>query len=192
MREHILKNSVDLFRKYGYSKTTLTDIAKSIGKVKSAIYYYFGGKEEIFASIVKSEAKEFYEKLEKKINSVNVAEDQIQLYIENRILLMQKVADRYSFLKAELFELLPLLEENRKTFLLKEVELLAKILSDYYLESGHKLTEKEIEFKANLLVSTLKGMEIQMYVTDEILINKNQMSEFKSFLLFGLLNTKNK
>ena len=42
----ILSKSKELFEQYGYQKTTLTDIAKSVGKVKTAIYYYFSGKDE--------------------------------------------------------------------------------------------------------------------------------------------------
>ena len=37
----ILQKSKQLFQQYGFQKTTLTDIAKSVGKVKTAIYYYF-------------------------------------------------------------------------------------------------------------------------------------------------------
>lgn len=188
MRDHILKNAVDLFRQYGYTKTTLTDIARSVGKVKSAIYYYFGGKEEIFASIVQLESKEFFEQLVQELETTDHPERKIQLYIEKRIFLMQKVADRYSFLKSELFKLLPLLELNRKEYLQKEVELLTEVIAQFFHEQNENIDHQTIKFKANLLVSTLKGMEIEMYVTNERTTNNHEIEAFKSFLLYGLLN----
>ncbi|MBK6586125.1 MAG: helix-turn-helix transcriptional regulator [Coprothermobacter sp.] len=34
-------SSAKIVQQYGYKKTTVSDIAKAMGKVKSAIYYYF-------------------------------------------------------------------------------------------------------------------------------------------------------
>ncbi len=188
MRDTIIQKSVDLFQRYGYAKTTLTDIAKSVGKVKSAIYYYFGGKEEIFSAIVRSEAHDFYLTLEREISEVSDTVSKIEKYIELRIGLMQQVADRYSFLKAELFELLPLLEENRKVYIDAEIDLVFNLLKNYPTVLNKKTTDKELLFSANLLVKTLKGMEIQMYVTNELPVETENIDAFKSFLLHGVLN----
>lgn len=187
MRDTIIQKSVDLFQRYGYAKTTLTDIAKSVGKVKSAIYYYFGGKEEIFSAIVRTEAHNFYLTLEKEIGKVSNTTSQIEKYIELRIGLMQQVADRYSFLKDELFELLPLLEENRKVYFDAEIDLVFNLLKNQTALLNKKTSDKELFFSANLLVKTLKGMEIQMYVTNELPVETENLDAFKSFLLYGVL-----
>jgi AcrR family transcriptional regulator len=188
MRDTILQKSVDLFQRYGYAKTTLTDIAKSVGKVKSAIYYYFGGKEEIFSAIVRTEANDFYSVLQHEIDKVANSASKIDKYIELRIGLMQQVADRYSFLKNELFELLPLLEENRKLYVDAEIDLVFNLLKNHPILLTKKTSDKELLFSAHLLVKTLKGMEIQMYVTNELPVESENIDAFRSFLLHGVLN----
>jgi AcrR family transcriptional regulator len=58
IKSEIVTQAARLFRKWGYNKTTIEDIAKASGKGKSSLYYYFGDKEEIFLEVIKREADE--------------------------------------------------------------------------------------------------------------------------------------
>lgn len=184
-RNNILNKSKQLFEQHGYSKTTLTDIARSVGKVKSALYYYFSGKEEIFARIVKDEAEQFWNDLSASLEVGDGPEENLQAYISTRVHSMQKIARRYSFLKREIFELMPIIEENRRETDLLEKEKIAAILSRHpkYASSDKQL----IKFKADMLVNTIKGLEIQMYVTDQVLIDDESLPVFRDVLLHGIL-----
>jgi AcrR family transcriptional regulator len=185
----IISKSKELFERFGYQKTTLTDIAKSVGKVKTAIYYYFSGKEEIFAQLVKVEAEEFYLKLKSAIQKEEVPLNQLEIYIESRIKLMQKISKRYNFLKQEFFELMPIVEKNREEFYQLEIQMVAEIL-----EKGLKRKDFHLEsclFSATMLVNSLKGLEVQMFVTDKILIENMNLENFKNFILYGVVQ-KNK
>jgi AcrR family transcriptional regulator len=46
-RRHIFDCAIRLFRKKGFDKATMQDVADAAGVVKSAAYYYFPGKESI-------------------------------------------------------------------------------------------------------------------------------------------------
>lgn len=184
----ILLKSKELFEKFGYQKTTLTDIAKSVGKVKTAIYYYFSGKEEIFAALVKEEAETFYLKLHSAIESEDEFDKKLEVYIEERIHLMQKVSKRYHFLKQEFFALLPIVEKNREEFYVKEIKLIEELL-----EAGlhaNKFYVSSPNFAATMLVNTLKGLEIQMFVTDQILVEEMNLEHFRNFILYGVVQKK--
>jgi len=65
----IVKASELLFHRYGYSKTSLEDIAKEAGMSKGSIYYYFESKEDILIEVAKLHTEEFYLELKKKIDS---------------------------------------------------------------------------------------------------------------------------
>lgn len=181
----IILKAKELFQHYGYGKTTLTDIAKSVGKVKSALYYYFSGKEEIFAQIVQTEAEEFWKQLHAKVEKEDTVVEKLNCYIETRVQLMQKIAQRYSFLKNEFFELMPIVEANRKATDGVEKKYISNLLSSYpkYKDTAPNI----IQFKAEMLVNTIKGLEIQMYVTDEVLIDKKSLPIFSDVLLNGIL-----
>jgi AcrR family transcriptional regulator len=181
----ILHESKDLFERFGYQKTTLTDIARSVGKVKTAIYYYFSGKEEIFADLVKLEAEDFLNKLIAAVSAKDVVIEQLESYVRTRVDLMQKISTRYSFLKREFFELMPIVEANRKKADAQEIALITDLLErlnkidDYTVQSPH--------FSANMLVNTLKGLEVQMYVTDQIHVEALNIDQFCQFVLYGVV-----
>jgi AcrR family transcriptional regulator len=184
----ILSKSKELFEQYGYQKTTLTDIAKSVGKVKTAIYYYFSGKDEIFAQLVQTEAEAFNKNLFSTVETANKPVEKLELYVETRMKLMQQLSSRYSFLKQDFFELMPIVEANRLTSDQKEIKYVTAILEE--AEQNNDILLVDIDFSAKMLVNTLKGLEVQMYVTDNVIIPESETKKFRDFILYGAINPK--
>lgn len=58
MRGRIIKESIDLFDKKGFSKTSIQDIVDMIGVTKGTFYYYFKSKQELLMDIHLSFIKE--------------------------------------------------------------------------------------------------------------------------------------
>ncbi len=52
IREQILSASQDLFRKYGYHKASMNEIAKKARLAKATIYKYFESKDDILKTII--------------------------------------------------------------------------------------------------------------------------------------------
>jgi AcrR family transcriptional regulator len=181
----ILDKSKELFQRFGYQKTTLTDIAKSVGKVKTAVYYYFSGKEEIFAALIQSEAEDFLIKLKKEVALEKDATTKLEKYVAARIQLMQKVATKYNFLKKEFFELMPLVEVNRANSFQKEIKWVEELMIENN-KKGLMITEVPT-FSSVMLVQSLKGLEIQMYVTDQLIVEKENLQSFINYILYGVL-----
>jgi len=184
----ILSKSKELFEQYGYQKTTLTDIAKSVGKVKTAIYYYFSGKDEIFAQLVQTEAEAFNKNLFSTVETANKPVEKLELYVETRMKLMEQLSSRYSFLKQDFFELMPIVEANRLTSDQKEIKYVTAILEE--AEQNNDIQLVDVNFSAKMLVNTLKGLEVQMYVTDNVIIPESETKKFRDFILYGAINPK--
>ena len=51
-RDEILVQAANLFRKKGFSGTSMQDIARDVGILKGSIYYYFNSKNEIFREVL--------------------------------------------------------------------------------------------------------------------------------------------
>lgn len=66
-KQQILEAADTLLHKYGYSKTSLDDIAKEAGLGKGTIYYYFESKEEIFGAIAKQHSDRYFELIKERI-----------------------------------------------------------------------------------------------------------------------------
>lgn len=52
-REQLLKNALAVFSKKGYSATSLQDIARRAKVTRGAIYHHFGGKAELYNTLIR-------------------------------------------------------------------------------------------------------------------------------------------
>jgi TetR/AcrR family transcriptional regulator len=66
----ILNAARALIIKYGIPKTTLDDIASSIGMKKSSLYYYYKNKEELIYDVINYQADNYYVAMTKKVDEV--------------------------------------------------------------------------------------------------------------------------
>ena len=55
VKEHIINSSVAVFKKLGFDKVTMDDIAKAANKGRSTLYYYFKNKHEVFEQVAEME-----------------------------------------------------------------------------------------------------------------------------------------
>lgn len=51
-KEEIIRKAVEVFRKQGYYKTSMSDLAKACGVLKGSFYYYFKSKEALMESVL--------------------------------------------------------------------------------------------------------------------------------------------
>lgn len=56
VREQLIDIAASLFEAKGFDQTNMNDIAGALGMGRSAVYHYFGNKEEILAALVESES----------------------------------------------------------------------------------------------------------------------------------------
>ena len=82
IKESIIKAAQDLFRKYGYHKTSVNEIAKKAKIAKATIYKYFDSKEALLHSILMDFIRiSVNEIIESAANETNK-----QVYLSNLIL----------------------------------------------------------------------------------------------------------
>jgi len=62
-REIIISSALDLFRHYGYRRTSMEDIARAAAVAKGTLYLYFKSKDELFEAICISLAEHVTESL---------------------------------------------------------------------------------------------------------------------------------
>jgi len=65
-REKILEASHQRFLHYGYSKTTMNEIAGDLSMSKALLYYYFPDKSELYMAVMRKLATDYLKQLEDK------------------------------------------------------------------------------------------------------------------------------
>ncbi|GEM66647.1 hypothetical protein SMI01S_02530 [Sphingobacterium mizutaii NBRC 14946 = DSM 11724] len=83
----IKKSARDLFRKYGYNKTSVNELAKNASIAKATFYKYFASKELILHEVLMDYIQDnVYDILNKNVNEKDLA-----LFLANTILRVSRV-----------------------------------------------------------------------------------------------------
>ena len=62
-RKQIIEAATRVFSRDGYAEARVEDIARAAGVAPTAIYYHFGGKEELFTQALRTAMSEFSERI---------------------------------------------------------------------------------------------------------------------------------
>jgi len=85
-KKHIRDTAQNLFRKKGYTATSMREIAEEVGIKAASLYNHFKKKEEILASICFDMALQFFDALEevksKSTNSVEMLSGAIRAHVQ--------------------------------------------------------------------------------------------------------------
>ena len=94
-RKVIIETARNLFRQYGYEKTSIDQIAKAAHKAKGSVYYHFKGKEEVFKSALEEELDHLKHILIDVIQNPSFSiENRFEQYIIRR---MEYLHDAYAY-----------------------------------------------------------------------------------------------
>lgn len=84
-RSELLVKAAECFRKYGYDKTSLDDIAKAMKLNKASLYYYIKNKEELFLEILLHEATLTMDQLLEDAKAIEDSLEKIHFFFNNRV-----------------------------------------------------------------------------------------------------------
>ncbi len=94
----ILLAAAKVFADRGYFAATMEDIAEALGGTKGVLYYYFRGKEEIYAAIRAAAVEDGIERLEAIINQRLSAEETLRAIVTDLISHMFGSLDQYAII----------------------------------------------------------------------------------------------
>ncbi len=129
-KKQILEAAKQVFGKYGFTKTTLDDVANSVGMKKASLYYYYSSKEDLFRDVVKSETDELIKQLEEQIFKLNSVSEQLTSFVKIRIDYLHKLINLHNLAASIIIEVRPICENLYREFSDKQTEIVARILSD--------------------------------------------------------------
>jgi TetR/AcrR family transcriptional regulator, biofilm operon repressor len=84
-RKTLLTKAVACFTRYGYSKTTLDDVARETGMNKATLYHYFKNKEALFLQVLLQVSSEGIGDLAARTAKVKQPAKQVVYYFTERL-----------------------------------------------------------------------------------------------------------
>ena len=180
-REQILNDSKKLFKKYGFKKVSMSDIALMIHKSKSSIYYYFKSKEEIFFSIAENEFNNLKRELYEAIKKEDTAESKLRMYILKRQKGYIKIANLYEALYNEIFDDFTIIEHIRSQFYKEEYNTIKMILRNG-VKKG--LFDIDLRLATESVIAIIKGFEIEWAKNEN---NEKDLDTIIHIIFYGII-----
>jgi TetR/AcrR family transcriptional regulator, cholesterol catabolism regulator len=81
-RRELIRVAATVFKEKGYEAATLNDIAERVGADRASLYYYVGGKEELFQEAVRGGVAENLAEVERILKLDESPEQKLRLIVE--------------------------------------------------------------------------------------------------------------
>lgn len=130
VKEKIGKAAMQCFEKYGLDKTTLDDIAQSIGFNKASLYYYYKNKEDIFIEVALKEGEDYIASLQQKALLKKGIEKQVWFYMHSRFNYYKNILNMNRVSVETLNKILPRFFELYDALMKKEKKFLTQLVAD--------------------------------------------------------------
>lgn len=162
IQEFILKNAKELFKRYGLKKTTMEDIAKSSGKGKSTLYYYFKSKDEIFEAVAKQEMGAFIDELKVEVMKVSHVQHRLKLFCTVGVRQLREKVNLYQIVFSELSNQMGLMHDLREKFKHTEIDFLKQILLEGVEKKEITMNIEDVSWFADILSASMRGLELHL------------------------------
>lgn len=160
-RDKIVQASSEIFRQYGFKKTTMEEIAQALNKGKSSIYYYFKSKEEIFEAVIDKEAQILKNELTAAIKGTDDPEIKLRNYVKVKMESFEKLSNYYNAIFNSELDHFHFIERQREKYDRTELALFRYILW-LGVRSGH-FNLKDTRLAALAVQTALKGLEKPLF-----------------------------
>ncbi|MEO7529889.1 MAG: TetR/AcrR family transcriptional regulator [Sediminibacterium sp.] len=189
IKDEILKEAQKLFQQFGVKKTTMEDIAKAMGKGKSTLYYYYCSKEEIFDAVILKEMDEVFNHVKQAVGKAVSAEDKLKAFTLTKIKSVQKRANLYKIVSGEMQDTMRCMKHLHTEYDTQEVKLVKDILQ-FGVKNGEfsKLVGKELDILPSVMVSSLRGLERDMFIDARYSKLEPRMESIIGIMIKGLRN----
>lgn len=138
----IKEAALEMFAKYGYHSTSITQIAREAGISNGLLYNYFKGKEELLRAIVKDAMAQndvtWLRELQSDLPPVERITQAVEATFEN----IKSNLHYWRLLSALAFQ--PDVQKSMEDLVMSKKELYIKLLVELFQEMGYAEPEKEV------------------------------------------------
>ena len=127
-QDEILEAARRCFARHGFAKTTLDDIARTVGMKAGSLYHYYDGKEAIFRDVITGEGKEMLDWLQSEVAKGKTASKKVLIYTKARLEHFRKVTNLLDVSIQVVVEVVPLVDMLYQEYLNQEISFLADII----------------------------------------------------------------
>ncbi len=179
-KEKILDAAMACFQRFGTDKTTLGDIAETLGYSRTKIYYYFKDRESVCKAVVTKMSKSYFEEQENIVLAPSEPAVCLEKLLQNRSRYMLEIQTKGIFSLSFTQEVMES-DEDLTLILEKEQQLYVRIIKKGVKENVFRV--KNVALHTQILLDSVSGyfQVIASRYSDIKNLNPQQLKEIKEF-----------
>lgn len=159
-RQAVLRSAYDVFTRYGYTRTTMGDLAEAAGMSRPALYLVFPNKEDLFDAVISWAGKHALQQLQAEIDQQADTEQKLVCACIGYVTGQYKIAQTYPD-ASDFYD--PRFKASARIY-----QQFQQLLTTIFAEHAGR-ADITAEDRARVLVLALKGF--QKYAGDEADLN---------------------
>jgi TetR/AcrR family transcriptional repressor of mexJK operon len=172
-REKILEAAHHRFLHYGYSKTTMNEIANDLSLSKALLYYYFPDKSQLYTAVMRKVADEYLNILKSKANTFTSLKEAFQFQIDSQHNFIVKNYNFFDFFRLNEQNLPDLIWEIVDIVHQTEIDLLVNAISNEVSAGRLKPVANPKEI-VSLLLDALHGVRVSSMSHKKTMFHKKE------------------
>jgi AcrR family transcriptional regulator len=141
--DFILQAAQKRLGRYGFEKTTMSEIAADVNMSKASLYYYFPDKESLLRAVLYKELEEYFSLIGNRMKELDDPEAMIREFIRMRHEFFTTFLNLAKFRFSNFYQIRPHFQELIAELHSKESELLKEIFSKGILEGRFVIEDLE-------------------------------------------------
>jgi AcrR family transcriptional regulator len=183
--EKIVRAARELLIRYGIAKTTIEDIAKTLGIGKSSLYYHFQDKEKIIQAVLDEDISRVKVETTKALDQAKTPQEKLKIYINIRMDFFRNYLSVFHTLKSEYYQQYALIQKIREDYDRYEESLIRDIMTEGVATDVFRIDD--IELTSQTVFATIKSLEYDWgNQTDPGVLEKN-IDALLGILLHGIM-----
>jgi len=166
--EQILQAALQLYQKHGLKKVTMDDVSKAIGKSRSALYYYYKNRDEIFEAVMDALIRGVVNEITEAVSKADAVAAKLRAFCLTKV---KTSEDRKAFFSAieagmdadEISRHAQLMSDVHKRLMHAESALLKSVLTAGIRRGEIRgLKPKEQDMLIFILLSGIRGIRREL------------------------------
>ncbi|MCX7697470.1 MAG: TetR/AcrR family transcriptional regulator [Bacteroidales bacterium] len=162
-RDVIVQTAQKLFARFGFSKTSMDEIARVSRKAKGSLYYHFSSKEDLFREVVQKEINEIKNQLEMLLSENINADEKLKKFLLVHCEMVVKAINYLEGIRADFDKDVSLIEDLRIQFIDWEKNVISQIIQEG-IDSKIFPAFKNPQAVVSAIIHIILGLEISLFL----------------------------
>jgi AcrR family transcriptional regulator len=159
--------------RYGFNKTTMSEIASDVNLSKASLYYYFPDKESLLHAVLSKEQEEYFALISNRMKEINDPEEMVSEFVRIRHVYFTTFINLAKFRFSDFHEIRPHFRDLIENLLRHETELFSMILEKgikegiFFVETPGETARLFLEIIHSLRLNIIRNRPIQDLVKED-------------------------